>query len=94
MAKISKQLKDAVSPLSVSQMQQVVGYARTLHQKSAARKSTGPKRVSRRTSVKQLEDTQIGKLILRLEADGDVGLPADFASQIDHYAYGTAKRSS
>lgn len=94
MAKISKQLKDAVSPLSASQMKQVVGYARTLHQKSAARKSTGPKRASTRAPVNTLENTRIGKLILRLEANGDVGLPADFATEIDHYAYGTAKRTT
>ena len=94
MAKISKLLKEAVSPLSAKQLRQVVGYARTLQQHSAARKSTVPKRSVKRTQVTQLEDTRIGKLILRLEANGDLGLPADFASQIDHYAYGTEKRSS
>ena len=94
MAKISKQLKDAVTPLSATQLQQVVGYARTLQQPSAARKTVKPKRTSKRTSKVSLEDTRIGKLVLRLESNGDLGLPADFASQIDHYAYGTAKRSS
>jgi hypothetical protein len=94
MAKITKQLKDAVSPLTATQMQQVVGYARTLHQHSAERKSPVPKRTSKRSQSTPLEGTCIGKLILKLEASGELGLPADFASQIDHYAYGTKKRSS
>ncbi|MFT3879488.1 MAG: hypothetical protein QM703_07505 [Gemmatales bacterium] len=94
MAKISKKLEDAVSPLTATQLEQLVEYARTLQQHSAARKIAKPKRTSRRPSSVSLEDTRIGKLILRLESNGDIGLPADFGSQVDHYIYGTSKRYS
>lgn len=90
MAKINKQLQDAVSPLSPVELKQVVRYARALRQRSAERKMTKPKK--RTKSPKTFEETDLGKLILKLEAIGDIGLPPDFSSQIDHYAWGTPKR--
>jgi hypothetical protein len=90
MAKINKQLQDAVTPLSPAELKQVVRYARALRQSSAERKTTKPRK--RTKSPKKLEETDLGKLILKLESLGDLGFPPDFGSQIDHYAWGTPKR--
>lgn len=94
MARLSKELHEAVSALSLAEQKLLVGYVRILKPVSAERKTPKPVKKKRIKKIKQLEDSKIGKLILKLEAKGDIGLPEDFASQVDHYAYGTPKRRS
>jgi hypothetical protein len=81
---ITKQLGEVVSSLTPAQRRRVLGYARQLSRPGVSR--NGKKKLKRSKSKPgRLEDTTLGQLILHLEQLGDIGLPVDFSSRMDHY---------
>ncbi len=86
---VSQKVVQELNKLPKNKHQQVLDYVVSLsaHKEIAAKAES-----SANGKNDPLEQTRLGRLAKRVRLAGGPKLPRDFASQVDHYAYGVAKR--
>lgn len=86
---VAQKVSHVVKKLPASKQKQVLAFAVSLENRAQSAKRIPARK---RDVGDPLELTKLGRLVKRLRLSKTPNLPADFASQVDHYAYGVAKR--
>jgi len=86
---VTQQVIQELNKLPKNRQQQVLDYIVSLGVKKNKAAKT---KHSTNSSHDPLDHSALGRLAKRVRHSAGAKLPKDFASQVDHYAYGVAKR--
>ncbi|HQR09011.1 MAG TPA: hypothetical protein PLN21_19470 [Gemmatales bacterium] len=86
---VTQKVIQELSKLPRNRQQQVLDYVVSL---GVQKKKSAKTKPSTNGNHDPLDQTSLGRLAKRVRLSNGPKLPSDFASQVDHYAYGVAKR--